>query len=76
MLTALNNTITTHVDIPDSFLSVSQPIYDLVVNEILPDLGMEPTAFWELLNEVIREMSPKNNLLLLKRYHQPLQQLN
>ena len=68
MLTALNNTITTHVDIPDSFLSVSQPIHDLVVNEILPDLGMEPHVFWGLLDEVIREMSPKNNLLLLRRY--------
>ena len=68
MLTALNNPITTHIEIPDSFLSVSKPIYDLVVNEILPDLGMEPKAFWELLDEVIRKMSPKNNMLLLKRY--------
>ncbi|MEM7465914.1 MAG: malate synthase G [Pseudomonadota bacterium] len=68
MLSGSNSFSTNHIEIPDSFLSVSKPLHDLVVNEILPDLGMEPTAFWSLLDEVIREMAPKNNMLLLRRY--------
>ena len=68
MPSGTNNLSTTHVEIPDSFMSVSKPIYDLVVNEILPDLGMEQAAFWGLLDEVIKEMAPKNNMLLLRRY--------
>ncbi|MEM7541449.1 MAG: malate synthase G [Pseudomonadota bacterium] len=58
----------THVAIPNSAMQVARPLYDLVVNEILPDLGMEAHAFWSLLEEVITEMAPKNNILLLKRY--------
>lgn len=68
MSLAHNGHLQPHIEIPDSFLSVSKPIYDLVVGEILPDLGMEQTAFWGLLDEVIREMAPKNNMLLLRRY--------
>jgi len=61
-------TATAHVSIPDSDLEVSVPLHDLVVKEILPDLGMEARSFWALLEEVITEMAPKNNILLLKRY--------
>ena len=49
-------------------MEVSRHIHDLVVNEILPDLGMDPNSFWARLEEVITEMTPKNNILLLKRY--------
>ena len=61
-------TATAHVSIPDTDLEVSVPLHDLVVKEILPDLGMEAHSFWALLEEVITEMAPKNNILLLKRY--------
>lgn len=58
----------THIRIGNSDMQVSPHIYKLVVNEILPDLGLEPSVFWTNLEEVITEMTPKNNLLLLKRY--------
>ena len=61
-------TATNHITIPGSDLEVSIPLHDLVVNEILPDLGMEARTFWALLEDVITEMAPKNNILLLKRY--------
>jgi len=57
-----------HVQIEDSCMAVSNPLHDLVVKEILPDLGMEAKDFWPILEEVITEMAPKNNILLLKRY--------
>ena len=64
----LADTATSHRSIPETSLVVSVPLYELVVKEILPDLGMEQSAFWELLEDVIGEMAPRNNLLLLKRY--------
>jgi len=57
-----------HIRIGDSDMEVSRHIHDLVVNEILPDLGLDPDSFWAKLEEVITEMTPKNNILLLKRY--------
>ena len=57
-----------HIDIENSNLKVCAPLYSLVVEEILPDLGIEPSNYWSLLEEVVSEMSPKNNVLLLKRY--------
>ena len=62
------DTATSHIAVKNTDLEVSVPLHDLVVNEILPDLGMEAAAFWSLLEEVIKEMAPKNNVLLLKRY--------
>ena len=68
MSSGVLETATSHVSVPDSALQVSAPLYDLVVKEILPDLGMEAESFWALMEEVIGEMAPKNNILLLKRY--------
>ncbi len=62
------DTATSHIRIPDSDMEVSVPLYDLVVKEILPDLGIEARAYWAMLEDVITEMAPKNNVLLLKRY--------
>ena len=68
MSSGVLQTATSHVNIPDSALEVSVPLHNLVVNEILPDLGIEADSFWALMQEVIAEMAPKNNILLLKRY--------
>ncbi len=57
-----------HIRIGSSEMEVSRHIHDLVVNEILPDLGLDPGDFWSKLEAVIAEMAPKNNILLLKRY--------
>ncbi len=58
----------THIAISDTNLEVCKPLVDLVTNEILPDLGIEAVTFWRILEEVLTEMAPKNNILLLKRY--------
>jgi len=57
-----------HIRIGNSDMEVSRHIHDLVVKEILPDLGLDPSTFWAKLEDVITEMTPKNNILLLKRY--------
>ncbi len=58
----------THKAIPNTSIAVCKPIYDLVTKEMLPDLGMEASSFWQRLEDVITEMAPKNNILLLRRY--------
>ncbi|MGB1883852.1 MAG: malate synthase G [Gammaproteobacteria bacterium] len=68
MSSGISDNATTHISISGTSLEVSEPVFDLVVNEILPDLGMEQASFWRLLEEVISEMAPRNNLLLLRRY--------
>ncbi len=68
MNTRIAKTGTSHVTISNTDLEVSVPLYELIVKEILPDLGMEANYFWSMLEEVISEMAPKNNILLLKRY--------
>lgn len=62
------DTSTTHTRVSNGRMEVANPLYALVVNEILPGLNLDPSAFWALLEEVITELAPKNNILLLKRY--------
>lgn len=62
------NSNSTHVQIANSDMAISKPLYDLVINDVLPDLSMNADEFWPKLEEVITEMAPKNNILLLKRY--------
>ena len=68
MSSGVLETATSHVSIADTSMEISVPLHDLIVDEILPDLGMEARSFWAILEEVITEMAPKNNILLLKRY--------
>lgn len=58
----------THISIRGTNIKVCKPLFELVTNEILPDLGITEPTFWRLLEEVIIEMAPKNNRLLLKRH--------
>ncbi len=59
---------TTHTQVNQGRMEVANPLHHLVVNEILPGLDLTPAAFWALLEELITELAPKNNVLLLKRY--------
>ena len=68
MIPGTIDTATTHTRVSNGRMEIANPLYALVVKEILPDLGMQPAAFWALLEEVITELAPKNNILLLKRY--------
>ncbi len=58
----------THTRVNNGQLEISNPVYRLVVKEILPDLGLDPAKFWAQLEALITELAPKNNVLLLKRY--------
>ncbi len=48
-------------------LKVAKELYDLVVNEAAPGTGVDPTAFWNSLGEIVRDMAPRNRELLAKR---------
>ena len=58
----------THTRVNGGQLEISNPVYQLVMNEVLPDLGIDPVRFWAQLEELVTELAPKNNILLLKRY--------
>ncbi|MCB1615410.1 MAG: malate synthase G [Pseudomonadales bacterium] len=58
----------THIRIDNSDMEIAKPLHTLIINEVLPDLGIEASHFWNILQDVITEMAPKNNILLLKRY--------
>ena len=52
-------------------VAFARPVYggtDYLLEHLLPDLGMEAASFWSILEDVITEMGPKNNILLLRRY--------
>jgi len=58
----------THTHVSSGKLEISNPVYRLVTQEILPDLHIDPSMFWSELETLVTELAPKNNILLLKRY--------
>ncbi|TNF33815.1 MAG: malate synthase G, partial [Gammaproteobacteria bacterium] len=48
-------------------LQVAQVLYDLVMNDVLPDTGIKPDAFWHALEHTISELGPVNKRLLQHR---------
>jgi len=58
----------THTPVNSGHMEVANPVYRLVMDEILPGLGIDPAGFWRKLEELITELAPRNNILLLKRY--------
>ncbi len=48
-------------------LKVAKPLYDLVKDEIVPGIGIDPDAFWNSFGEIVRELAPRNRDLLAKR---------
>lgn len=62
------SSVSTHVRVNQGRLEVAVPLHELVVKEVLPDLGIAPADYWTHLESVLSELAPKNNILLLKRY--------
>ena len=60
--------LVTHTPVNNGRMEIATPLYELMINEVLPGLNFEPAAFWTMLEDVITELAPKNNILLLKRY--------
>ncbi len=58
----------THIPVNQGHLEISRPLYQLVVEEILPELGIDPATYWTMFEGLITDLAPKNNILLLKRY--------
>jgi len=50
-------------------LQISDDLYQLVNNEIIPGTGIEADHFWSELEAVLEEFAPRNKALLEKREH-------
>ena len=48
-------------------LGVATCLHDLVNDEIAPGTGVEPDAFWRAMEDIVRELGPKNRALLDRR---------
>jgi malate synthase len=48
-------------------IRIAKALHDLVRDEIAPGTGIEPAAVWTLLDEVVRNLGPRNRALLEKR---------
>ncbi|MBM7454846.1 malate synthase [Oceanisphaera litoralis] len=48
-------------------LQVATVLHDLVVNEIIPGTGVEPADFWAGMEQVVKDLAPRNRALLEKR---------
>ena len=48
-------------------LKVAKVLHDFVVDEVLPDIGIEPLAFWQGLDRIVHRFAPINRALLQKR---------
>ena len=48
-------------------LQVATELHDFVNQEVLPDLGLAPDAFWRGFSAIVTELAPKNIALLAER---------
>lgn len=48
-------------------LKIAAPLYELVEAEITPGTGVAPHEFWLALDEIVRDLAPRNRELLAKR---------
>ena len=48
-------------------LRIAPVFYDLVVDDIMPSIGIEPDAFWAALEAIVDDLGPKNRALLKRR---------
>lgn len=48
-------------------LSIDQKLHDMVRDEVLPGTGVDNTAFWESLDELVEHFGPRNQAMLDRR---------
>lgn len=48
-------------------LQIAAQLYHLINDEIAPGTGIEPSAFWQALEQILHDLGPKNRALLAKR---------
>ena len=53
--------------IDNSGLKINEELYRLVEDEIAPGTGISPESIWKSFSEIVRDLAPKNRVLLEKR---------
>lgn len=48
-------------------LQIASVLYDFIVNQALPNTGVAPSKFWQEFEQLLNDLSPKNQALLTKR---------
>ena len=48
-------------------LQVANVLHDLINHQILPGTGIEPDLFWQSMESIVDDLTPKNRQLLLQR---------
>lgn len=48
-------------------LQVANELYNFVNTQVLPGTGVQPEAFWQGFDEIVRDLAPKNAALLAER---------
>jgi malate synthase len=48
-------------------LQVATPLYRFIEDKVLPGTGIKSTDFWKGFDEIVKDLSPKNEALLAKR---------
>ncbi len=48
-------------------LRIDKALHELVRDEIAPGTGVDPAAFWQSLDAIVRDLGPENTALLEKR---------
>src|ERR1051326_4173628 len=48
-------------------LKIDDKLYHLVRDEIAPGTGVDPEAFWRALGAIVKDLAPKNRMLLDRR---------
>lgn len=50
-------------------LQVATPLYRFIEDKVLPGTGIKSADFWKGFDEIVRDLTPKNEALLAKRDH-------
>ena len=50
-------------------LQVATPLYRFIEDKVLPGSGIKSADFWKGFDEIVKDLSPKNEALLAKRDH-------
>ena len=53
--------------VEEAGLRIARELHDFVVQEALPGTGVEPAAFWQGFAAALRDLAPRNGVLLAQR---------
>jgi len=50
-------------------LDIAEDLYNFIATEVIPETGVDVNTFWSSLENIVRELEPRNTELLNKRDH-------